>query len=133
MSAINNAMQKQDYYDYNTAIEKDGLTEQQYKDLGDEAAVTNTYLGALRDQKNILDEMEADGLDYQSSELADILSQNSLLEADLQGFRNANLLPEDLDAEIKASDDLINKADSSYDEAARAGASCLITNMRNLK
>ena len=133
MSAINNAMQKQDYYDYNTAIEKDGLTEQQYKDLGDEAAVTNTYLGALRDQKNILDEMEADGLDYQSSELVDILSQNSLLEADLQGFRNANLLPEDLDAEIKASDDLINKADSSYDEAARAGASCLITNMRNLK
>ena len=133
MSAINNAMQKQDYYDYNTAIEKDGLTEQQYKDLGDEAAVTNTYLGALRDQKNILDEMEADGLDYQSSELADILSQNSLLEADLQGFRNANLLPEDLDAEIKASDDLINKADSSYDEAARAGATCLITNMRNLK
>ena len=77
--------------------------------------------------------MEADGLDYQSSELVDILSQNSLLEADLQGFRNANLLPEDLDAEIKASDDLINKADSSYDEAARAGASCLITNMRNLK
>jgi len=133
LSAIDNAMQKQDYYDYNTAIEKDGLTEQQYKDLGDEAAVTNTYLGALRDQKNILDEMEADGLDYQSSELADILSQNSLLEADLQGFRNANLLPEDLDAEIKASDDLINKADSSYDEAARAGASCLITNMRNLK
>ena len=133
LSAIDNAMQKQDYYDYNTAIEKDGLTEQQYKDLGDEAAVTNSYLGAMRDQQKVIDEMEIDGPDYQSSELGDILNQNSLLEADLQGLRNANLLPDDLDAEIKASDDLINKADSSYDEAARAGATCLITNMRNLK
>ncbi len=133
LSAIDNGMQKQDYYDYNTAIEKDGLTEQQYKDLGDEAAVTNSYLGAMRDQQKIIDEMEIDGPEYQSSELGDILGQNSLLEADLQGLRNANLLPEDLDAEIKASDDLINKADSSYDEAARAGATCLITNMRNLK
>lgn len=133
LAAIDNAMQKQDYYDYNTAIEKDGLTEQQYKDLGDEAAVTNTYLGALRDQQKIIDEMEADGLEYQSSELGDILSQNSLLEADLQGLRNANLLPDDFADEISEADNLIRKADSSYDEAARAGATCLITNMRNLK
>lgn len=133
MSAINNAMQKQDYYNYNTAIEMDGLTEQQYKDLGDEAAVTNAYLGAMRDQQNIIDEMEAEGPEYQSSELGDIQSQNSLLEADLQGLRNANLLPDDFADEIAEADNLIKKADSSYDEAARAGATCLITNMRNLK
>lgn len=132
-AAIDNAMQKQDYYNYNTAIEMDGLTEQQYKDLGDEAAVTNAYLGAMRDQQNIIDEMEAEGPEYQSSELGDILSQNSLLEADLQGLRNANLLPDDLADEIAEADNLIKKADSSYDEAARAGATCLITNMRNLK
>lgn len=132
-AAIDNAMQKQDYYNYNTAIEMDGLTEQQYKDLGDEAAVTNAYLGAMRDQQNIIDEMEAEGPEYQSSELGDIQSQNSLLEADLQGLRNANLLPDDFADEIAEADNLIKKADSSYDEAARAGATCLITNMRNLK
>ena len=77
--------------------------------------------------------MEVDGPEYESSELADILNQNSLLEADLQGLRNANLLPEDLDTEIKAADDLVKKADSSYETATRAGASCLVTNLRNIR
>ena len=133
LAALHNAMQKQDYYDYNTSTTKGDLTEQQYKDLGDEAAVTSTYLGAMKDQQNVIAEMDADGLEFKVSEFADITSQNILLEADLQGLRNANLLPEDFDAEIKAADDLIKKSESSYDTATRAGANCLITNMRNLK
>lgn len=132
-AALDNAMQKQDYYDYNTPTMDEGLTEQQYKDLGDEAAVTNAYLGAMKDQQKVIDEMEVDGPEYESSELADILNQNSLLEADLQGLRNANLLPEDFDTEIKAADDLVKKADSSYETATRAGASCLVTNLRNIR
>ena len=133
LAALHNAMQKQDYYDYNTSTTKGNLTEQQYKDLGDEAAVTSTYLGAMKDQQNVIAEMDADGLEFKVSEFADITSQNILLEADLQGLRNANLLPEDFDAEIKAADDLIKKSELSYDTATRAGANCLITNMRNLK
>tara|TARA_R110000796_G_scaffold144435_1_gene261156 strand:- start:2547 stop:4337 length:1791 start_codon:yes stop_codon:yes gene_type:complete len=132
-AALDNAMKREDYYDYNTSTTKGDLTEQQYKDLGDEAAVTNTYLGAMRDQKNIVDEMEAEGMTFEGTLLADVVSENALLEADLQGLRTANLLPEDFEAEIKAADDLISKATSSYSEATRAGAACLITNMRNLK
>ena len=132
-AALDNAMNREDYYDYNTSTTKGDLTEQQYKDLGDEAAVTNTYLGAMRDQKNIVDEMEAEGMTFEGTLLADVVSENALLEADLQGLRTANLLPEDFEAEIKAADDLISKATSSYSEATRAGAACLITNMRNLK
>lgn len=132
-AALDNAMQKQDYYDYNTATMVEGLTEQQYKDLGDEAAVTNAYLGAMRDQQKVIDEMEVDGPKYESSELSDILNQNSLLEADLQGLRNANLLPDDFETEIKTADNLVKKADSSYETATRAGATCLITNMRNVR
>ena len=131
-AALDNAMNREDYYDY-TSTTKGDLTEQQYKDLGDEAAVTNTYLGAMRDQKNIVDEMEAEGMTFEGTLLADVVSENALLEADLQGLRTANLLPEDFEAEIKAADDLISKATSSYSEATRAGAACLITNMRNLK
>ena len=132
-AALDNAMKREDYYDYNTSTTKGDLTEQQYKDLGDEAAVTNTYLGAMRDQKNIVDEMEAEGMTFEGTLLADVVSENALLEADLQGLRTSNLLPEDFEAEIKAADDLISKATSSYSEATRAGAACLITNMRNLK
>ena len=112
------------------------LTAQQFDNAKIEAIENDYNMGNFKQEYNDMVEMNAgidDTFNLQTRE-AEIDTEIETLEFDAENTSNAaNIDKDDLaafDANIKAADDLIAKADESYTTATDAAASCI---MRNTK
>ena len=116
--------------DFASLVERDGLTEEEFYrfrernyEAMNESAVTDEYKGRAG-------EMERDVAAFdESDELSVLTRENQDLQADLDRLEAEGLVPQDLADDIRAADDLINKADNSYDAATRAGADCVLRSL----
>lgn len=110
--------------------QKDGLTEEEFYRFRErnyesmnESVVVDEYRGRA-------DEIEEDVVAFdEKDELAVLAKENEDLQADLERLESEGLVPKDLSDDVKAADDLINKADNSYDAATRAGADCVLRSL----
>ena len=112
------------------------LTAQEFDNAKIEAVENDYNMGNFKQEYNDMVEMNAgidDTFNLQTRE-AEIDTEIETLEFDAENTSNAaNIDADDLaafDANIKAADDLIAKADESYNTATDAAASCI---MRNTK
>ena len=112
------------------------LTAQEFDNAKIEAIENDYNMGNFKQEYNDMVEMNAgidDTFNLQTRE-AEIDTEIETLEFDAENTSNAaNIDADDLaafDANIKAADDLIAKADESYNTATDAAASCI---MRNTK
>ena len=112
------------------------LTAQEFDNAKIEAVENDYNMGNFKQEYNDMVEMNAgidDTFNLQTRE-AEIDTEIETLEFDADNTSNAaNIDADDLaafDANIKAADDLIAKADESYNTATDAAASCI---MRNTK
>jgi len=112
------------------------LTAQEFDNAKIEAVENDYNMGNFKQEYNDMVEMNAgidDTFNLQTRE-AEIDTEIETLEFDAENTSNAaNIDKDDLaafDANIKAADDLIAKADESYNTATDAAASCI---MRNTK
>jgi len=112
------------------------VTAQQFDNAKIEAIENDYNMGNFKQEYNDMVEMNAgidDTFNLQTRE-AEIDTEIETLEFDAENTSNAaNIDKDDLaafDANIKAADDLIAKADESYTTATDAAASCI---MRNTK
>lgn len=104
------------------------LTLEESEALMQEGRTKDYLLGEDADMKPKLAEQDAAGGDIEELELSRVAEENRLLELDIDTMRGT--IRQDLLDDIESADELIQKAETGYDEVARAGAVCMNRNYR---
>lgn len=104
------------------------ITLEESEALMQEGRTKDYLLGEDIDMKPKLAEQDAAGGDIEELELSRVAEENRLLELDIDTMRGT--IRQDLLDDIESADELIQKAETGYDEVARAGAVCMNRNYR---
>jgi hypothetical protein len=104
------------------------ITLEESEALMQEGRTKDYLLGEDADMKPKLAEQDAAGGDIEELELSRVAEENRLLELDIDTMRGT--IRQDLLDDIESADELIQKAETGYDEVARAGAVCMNRNYR---
>lgn len=132
LRAINDALEKEEYFSRSTAQRQSGMTEQEFYDAMDEARTQQLLddedlpAGVLSDYAEYLDELDAAGTDIEVATLQRVNEEIELLEQDVARLREQGLSDPTFDGEISQINDFIEKADTVYDDISRAAAMCVI-------
>ena len=111
-------------------VERDGLTEEEFYRFRERNYESINESSVVAEYRGRANEVEQDVMAFdETDELAVLTRENQDLQADLERLESEGLVPKDLADDVRAADDLINKADNSYDAATRAGADCVLRSL----
>ena len=103
----------------------DGLTEEEFYAARQRAQESQTEYPEADDFRESIERTEQEAAEFDEDELATLQRENEQLQDDINFLEENDLIPDDLSADIRAADRLIDKAENGYDAATRAGANCV--------
>lgn len=112
--------------DYQRGIEQEGLTEEQFYRLREESFESLDDYPELDEFRQRMDEAEMQAADFDSDELNLVMRETEELMEDIKFMDESGLVPEPMMRDINSADELVVKAESSYEPATRAAAQCLV-------
>lgn len=102
-----------------------GLTEEEFYAARQRAQENQTEYPEADDFRESIERTEQEAAEFDEDELATLQRENEQLQDDINFLEENDLIPDDLSADIRAADRLIDKAENGYDAATRAGANCV--------
>ena len=103
----------------------DGMTEEEFYAARQRARENQTEYPEADDFRESIERTEQEAAEFDEDELATLQRENEQLQEDINFLEENDLIPDDLSADIRAADRLIDKAENGYDAATRAGANCV--------